>query len=50
MTGSFSERDEIALPPADEVIRDYIRSEANDRYLEEAPARRPLQECHIKGR
>ena len=50
MTGSFSERDEIGLRPADEMIRDHIRLGAKDRYLEEAPVRRPLQECCIKGR
>jgi hypothetical protein len=50
MTSAFSERDEIGLRPADEMIRDHIRLGAKDRYLEEAPVRRPLQECYIKGR
>jgi hypothetical protein len=39
MTGSFSEREEIGLPPAVEVIGDHIRLEAKDRYLEQAPVR-----------
>jgi hypothetical protein len=50
MTSAFSERDEIGLRPADEMIRDHIRLGAKDRCLEEARVRRPLQECYIKGR